>query len=499
MMVESGRDESPLLDSRYNSKKHRYTIMAMVLVCLGLVVAVIVLGVTVAKYHHDSPTPSPIVNPKPKNIIMMVSDGFGPAAATLGRTYAKRALTIDQYSVGTVRTFSANSLITDSAAGATAYACGVHANNTAIGVDKYGVPCGTVLEAAVMKGMKTGLVVTSSLTDATPASFSSHVVTRDAEEYIALQQLDQVKGGITKKIDVMMGGGLNFFSPETRSDHVDLLSIASSLGYTVVQNKTQMQQVTSGKILGLFAEDQMAYQLDRNNTPSIASVQPTMAEMTTKALQLLDQNNPNGFFLLLEGSLIDVAEHNNDAASAAMEVVGYDEMFAVALEFAKKDGNTIIISTSDHETGGLTLGLQSNFTPGSYPNYAYYPEMLYACTASADTMARLVMAGQNITNVLAQYAGITDLTEQEIASIDMMVQLFDVSGAIGKVIATRCEIGFTTHGHTGVDVNLYTYGLPTDTSLQHNIENINIATFMANWLSVNLTHVTSLLSVSPRP
>jgi len=453
-----------------------------------LSISVVVVLVMLFAVHPKSNTQ---VTQK-RNVIMMVSDGWGPAAATLARTFSGKPLALDPYLVGTVRTFSANSLVTDSAAGATAFSCGVHTYNGGIGIDASAVAMGTVLEAASKKGMKTGVVTTTRVTDATPAAFISHASDRGYEDYIALQALDVI--GFQKNMSVVLGGGLTHFNQ--RSDGKNLLENAVAQGYQVAMNAAELANVTSGRVLGLFSDYNMAYAIDRTHNATLNMTQPSLADMTRKALELLD--NENGFFVMLEGALIDVAEHANDAATAVQEVLGHDEAFAIALEYAKAHGNTIIISTSDHETGGLTLGMQTNFTPGAYPTYAYYPDLLFAFNASCDTMASRILAGGDIRTVIASATNIVDLTDDEVATIGMYPNKNDLSGTIGKIVTSRSLIGWTTHGHTGVDVNLYIYGLPSEFDyFGANVENINIATLIADLLDLDVEAISAEIRSFP--
>lgn len=186
-------DESKALLGQPTPPRDRIRLFKIVsIVAVGVIVLILGILVPIILYA---------VNPRPTNLIIMISDGCGPASYSFARQMTGTALNIDQMLVGTVQTSSSDSLITDSAAGATAYSCALRTYNGAIAVDPSGKPCGTWLEAAKAKGMRTGLVATSRITHATPASFSAHVVDRDMEYYIAQQQIT-----VTKP-DLMFGGG----------------------------------------------------------------------------------------------------------------------------------------------------------------------------------------------------------------------------------------------------------------------------------------------------
>jgi alkaline phosphatase len=194
--------------------------------------------------------------------------------------------------------------------------------------------------------MATGLVTTSGITDATPASFAAHVEHRSDEAAVAAQEL---KLGV----DVLMGGRRQFFLPEakggSRKDGRDLVSEALAAGYGAVTTAADLQKADGPKILGLFNEGNMAYEIDRAKTQ-----EPSLAQMAGKALEVLSRN-PNGFFAMIEAGRIDHAGHRNDAPAAIRDVMAFDEAVGVALEFQKRNPRTLIIVTADHETGGMAL------------------------------------------------------------------------------------------------------------------------------------------------
>ena len=213
---------------------------------------------------------------RPRNIILFVSDGCGPASFTFAREYVRykggEGLAIDAIQVGSIHTYSANSRVTDSAAGATAFSSGVKTINGAIAMDWAKRPVATILEAAEADGMATGLVATSTLTHATPASFSAHVPVRSMYAEIAEQQLDQ-------GIEVFFAGGVEDFLPRDqggqRADGRNLLEEAASKGYQVVRTRAAYDGSLSLPVLGLFGEGHMAFEIDRD-----PEQQPSLAEMT---------------------------------------------------------------------------------------------------------------------------------------------------------------------------------------------------------------------------
>lgn len=306
-----------------------------------------------------------------RNLIFMVSDGMGPATLSLTRSYRQLiegldyddTLTLDKHFWGTSRTRSSNRLVTDSAAGATAFACGKKSYNGAISVLPDFSPCGSVLEAAKRAGYHTGLVVTTDITDATPACFASHVNLREQEDEIALQEIGE--GALGRVVDLMLGGGRCHFLPNTtegscRLDDIDVARIAQEKhGWTYLDNRAGFDDMWAGEnvslpTLGLFAGTDVPFEIDRRN---MADVYPSLSEMATtalRALELATKDSDQGFFLMIEGSRIDHAGHINDPATQVREVLEYDKTFKAVVDFlesSKIEG--MLVATSDHETGGL--------------------------------------------------------------------------------------------------------------------------------------------------
>ncbi|KAJ1919653.1 vacuolar alkaline phosphatase [Tieghemiomyces parasiticus] len=459
--------------------------------------------------------------PRARNVIMMISDGFGPASETFARSYHQTIneqdvswkSPLDELLVGASRTRSSNSLITDSAAGATAFSCALKSYNGAIGVAPDETPCGTVLEAAKRKGLLTGLVATSRITHATPAAFSAHVVQRNMEDLIAQQQIGNYSMG--RVVDLMLGGGACHFVPMSaerscRTDNVDVLRAArEDYGFTHLSSAAELEALTPGNtrlpVLGLFADDHMEYEIDRSH-----SHQPALADMATKALDLLKHasaGQSEGFFLMIEGSRIDMAAHANDPATHVHEVEAYWEAVRVVKKFVDENPGTVLVSTSDHETGGLTIGRQLNTT---YPEYVWHPEALTPVTRSMEKAALELLsynAGDERRRfvrkvVLPQWLGVTDATDKEIKQLSTHTDYYELRETLTEMISRRALIGWSTHGHTGVDVNLYAYGAGAD-FLRGNHENTEVGEFIVKALDLDLQAVTDHIqndsTHQPRP
>lgn len=279
----------------------------------------------------------------PKNIIFFIGDGMGVSHITAGKT-VKGELNLEKFKVmGLITTHCSNRYVTDSAAGGTALATGFKTNKYYLSMLPSGKPLKTVLEYAEECGKSTGLVVTSRITHATPACFVSHLKSRDYEDIIAEDLLNS-------DIEVLFGGGLNYFLPGSdarskRNDDRNLL-VELKKKYAVALTRKDFEALgKTSAAFGLFALDSL---------PPIEQRIVSLAEMTKKALDILSTNS-KGFFLMVEGSQIDCAGHNNDSDYLIDEMIDFDEAVGEGVVFASKNPNTLIVVTSDHETGGYAL------------------------------------------------------------------------------------------------------------------------------------------------
>lgn len=282
--------------------------------------------------------PSLIAGKQPKNVIFLIGDGMGLAQIYLGMVENGNTLELERMKyVGFSKTYSANNFVTDSGAGGTALATGVKTNNSMIGVGPDSVAVESILHVAERNHLSTGVVVACAVTHATPASYVAHQVNRNMNEEIAADYL-------RTDIDVFIGGGRKYF--DSRSDGRNLINELKSKNYQVATNLDEVVKVKSGKLAGLVHEDQLPEASVRGNY---------LPEATMAAIDILNNNKKKGFFLMVEGSQIDWAGHSNDAAMMAREMIDFDKTIGAVLDYAEKDGNTLVIVTADHETGGLSL------------------------------------------------------------------------------------------------------------------------------------------------
>ncbi len=287
----------------------------------------------------------------PKNIIFMIGDGMGVSQVFAGYTANHGHLFLDNFKwVGFSKTQSASDYITDSAAGGTALSTGVKTYNGAIGVNQDTIPVKTILEEAEEHGLATGLVSTSAITHATPASFIAHQKSRNMYEAIAADFL-------LTDIDVFIGGGYKHFTQ--RKDGQNLTNDLIKKGYQVLQDMEKIKHVKKGKLAGLVAPEHTERISKRGNMLPVAS---------TTAISILGKNK-KGFFLMIEGSQIDWGGHQNNSQYIVEEMLDFDQTIGKALEFASENGETLIIVTADHETGGLSItggNLETGSITGTY-------------------------------------------------------------------------------------------------------------------------------------
>ena len=285
---------------------------------------------------YQTVTVAPVRSKRIKNVIVMIGDGMGLEQFSVGWVLNGGHLNMDNCPVtGLSRTYTVDSLITDSCAGGSALATGTKTRYGYMACDPEGRPIASLLHDAQKKGMKTGVAVTCRINDATPIDFVGHSTDRHDEAGIAAQYVDS-------GVDFLTGGGIQFW--QNREDGRDLVQEMKDRGYTFVDNLDDLHQVKEGKLLGLFAPLEMEPALDRG---------PVLEDCAMKAIELLD--NRKGFFLMVEGSSIDDWCHRHKLGHMAEELFDFDRTVGKVLEWAEKDGHTLVIITADHATGGLTL------------------------------------------------------------------------------------------------------------------------------------------------
>ena len=273
----------------------------------------------------------------PKNVIFLIGDGMGMAHIYAAMVANGNKLELERCKyVGYTKTYCANRFTTDSGAGGTALATGFKTNYGMIGVTPDSIPVETILQQADRNGLATGMVVSCAITYVTPAAFIAHQPHRSMYEEVAADFLKT-------DIDVFIGGGRKYF--EKRKDGRNLIQELKEKGYQIAYDMDEVKKVKSGKLAGLIHEDQ---------PPKMPKRGDLLPDATMVAIDILKKNK-NGFFLMVEGSQIDWGGHANDIEMIINEMLDFDKTIGKVLDFAEKDGNTLVVIASDHETGGLTL------------------------------------------------------------------------------------------------------------------------------------------------
>lgn len=304
---------------------------------LALLMGLLATSCVTVQVKDNTVTATSIEFQKPKNIILLIGDGMGLSQVSSTIYFKDGKPNFERFgTIGLSKTSSSSDLVTDSAAGATVFSAGIKTYNGAIGVNKDTLAVPLLTEVLIKRGFSTGIIATSSIQHATPASFYAHVKSRSL--------YDEISTFIpTSGIDFFAGGGLKFI--KDRKDGKDVLGEMEKNGYTV-STKSLPTTLTQGKQAILLADDGM---------PKISEGRGDFLPNATKlALDKLSKND-TGFFLMVEGSQIDWGGHNNDADYLISELLDFDKTIGAALDFAKADGNTLVIVTADHETGGFTL------------------------------------------------------------------------------------------------------------------------------------------------
>lgn len=462
----------------------------------GLAVSGLALTVLMAgSYTPSTALAKDTKKSQPQNLIVLIGDGMGPAQVSATRYFQKYEknishLNLDPYYVGQATTFAdhddngdtvISGIVTDSASAGTAFATGHKTYNAGISVSNEDVskPFASIIEAAEVNGKATGLVTTARITHATPAVFASHVRNRDNESAIASQYLES-------GVDVLFGGGESYFiTKEEKGKRTDknLLPDFEAKGYTVVKTAQSLKALTSKntKALGLFGSSHVAYVPDRTaDTPSLA-------QMTSKAIDILSTDK-NGFVMMVEGGRIDHAGHANDLPTLVQETLDFDAAFKVALDFAKKNGNTSVVVTADHETGGLSLSRDDIYEVNVdlWDKEKHSSEYIVKSLNDATTIA-------DVKKIVADNMGINNLSDVEAGQIlNGDGSSYNREGAYNAVVSKRLLVGWSGHGHSAVDVGVWAYG-PIADKVKGQIDNTQIAKAAAALIGVDLDKVSAVM------
>jgi alkaline phosphatase len=382
----------------------------------------------------------------PKNIIFMIGDGMGPAYTTAYRYYMDDKSTpdveqtvFDSILVGMARTYPDDkTVVTDSAAAATALSTGQKTYNGAIAVSTDKKPIKTMLEVAKEKGMTTALVATSQVNHATPASFVAHNDYRRNYDDIANDFVDnRIKGKLP--VDLILGGGTEYFIRDDR----DIVEEFKKAGYIYTDSLSSLHSLDKLPAIGLFAPKGLPHAIDQDPN--------RLEKMTSKALSLLDKQSDKGFFAMIEGSQIDWCAHSNDIACAMHEMHDFANAIKAVKHYIDSHPDTLLVVTADHSTGGVTLGANGQ--------YRWERDVVKGIKGSAEPIAKQLFAAQDMENVWVTQTSLafdkqTQLKLKNAKNIDLKA----LTNTVKQIINEASYTGWTTTGHTAVDVQVFAYG-----------------------------------------
>ena len=435
------------------------------------------------------------------NIIFVIGDGMGPAYTSAYRIFKDKPDTptiektiFDQLAAGMATTHPKKGKITDSAAAATALATGFKTLNGYVGVNSNKEDLTTTLEQAKLQGYLTGVIATSTLTHATPASFIANHHNRKNEQKIAKQFLQKNSQG-NLKFDLLMGGGRGFFVQKKRN----LIDELTAAGFDDVTNFDQLKKASRLPVVALIENSSLAYAINSNSNR-----RHRLLTMTEKALQLFKKKEEKPFFLVVEGSQIDWCGHGNDIACAMAEM----EDFALTIEmlqaYVDKHPNTLLVITADHETGGL------NFHSGDAEDAVKWrPDVVRQIKGSAYAIQTALYTNQaDWQKVWQQYTAIElnddkqfcvdgddntvdkKLTDKQCIDILLKTscshsyETCSLGDKINSIINQRSNTYWKTDNHTGVNVQVFSYGKYSD-RFTGNMDNTDIAQNIFSVLNAN--------------
>ena len=432
---------------------------------------VLLLGCVIVDVDSNSLGPKKVTivdaSSAPKNIIMVIADGMGPAYVTAYRNYMDNPNTIqiettifDEILVGTSRTnpHHQSGFVTDSAASATAMATGVKTYSGAIGVDINKQPLETVLHRARKLGLKTGLAVTSHIVHATPAAYMVANESRGNYPQIADSFYDDRING-KHLADIMLGAGWGFFIRKDRN----IVDLFKADGYQYIDNYNQLSSINSATpVLGLFGDNSLPWALDDTD--------PLRLHTLTKAIvpYLEAGSIDSGYFLLLEASQVDWAGHTNDIASVMAEMHDLAKTMEYLYDYVKNHPDTLVVLTADHSTGGLTIGARGN--------YSWHPSFIQSMKKSIPRMAMEINNQSNKGQYVSDVFGfaLTKAEADSIGAINSDMAPDAVETLLKSIVDMRTNTGWTTTGHTGVDVDVFAFG-PSAKIFAGNQNNTDIA------------------------
>jgi len=424
-------------------------------------------------------------NKTAKNIIFLVSDGMSAGTFSMADTLSKRQfgkqsawlnLNLDPRAKrALMETFSADSLVTDSAAGGSAWGGGKRVFNGRINQAEDGTCHTPILQKFQKLGKSVGCVTTVPITHATPASFSVCNESRRNQQEIARQYIDI-------KFDVMLGGGREFFDKNLRADGADIFAEFNQKGFDVVQTKTELQSLPKSEkpVLGVFNKSALPYTVDHLNDAGLRENVPTLREMSLFAIEKM-KNNPNGFVMQIEGGKVDWAAHGNDLGGLLYDQIAFDETVEAVMKFAEKDGNTLVIITTDHGNAnpGLMYGKSADKNFDRLQRFKHSNEWIFS-QISKDVKAaefiEIIEYAQNMTLTFDEAESITKkinkLSNEEFLKPNKLPFM-----PLAEIQRNYTSVGWISDDHSSDYVELTMFG-PGSNMLKPFVKNYELHDFM---------------------
>ncbi|KAA2223343.1 alkaline phosphatase [Chryseobacterium sediminis] len=422
---------------------------------------------------------------KAKNIIFMVSDGMSLGTLSMADIYSRNILGkgsnwLNLYHDKKVTralmdTASANSIVTDSAAASSAFGGGIRVKNGTLNIGANGEKHLPIWQQYKKAGKKAGCVTTVTITHATPAGFCVNSSKRNAEPQIAEMYAEL-------ELDVLLGGGDEFFNPAKREDKKDLYSVYSKKGYRILKTQNDLKEIKKGeKLLGIFSTGALPYSIDRTHLPEFKNT-PALAELAKTAIDQM-KDHPEGFVLQVEAGKVDWSAHANDVAALIHDQLAFDEAVKTVMDFAEKDGNTLVIITTDHGNAnpGTIYGADATRNFNSISDYKYTNEYILNKIQKDDSVKdikdwiyegnRIILNDDEAKHLLSFYNG---LEKEEEGLYNYKKLPFKLYSEIQK---SRNSVGWISMDHSGDYVEVAAYG-PGNELLQPFVKNTDLHNLM---------------------
>lgn len=419
-----------------------------------------------------------------KNIIFMISDGMSSGTLSMANLYSRNILgrntcwmnlyLENRVARALMDTASASSIVTDSAAASSAFGGGVRVKNGVLNVGANGERHMPIWQKFKNKGKKAGCVTTVTITHATPAGFCINSEKRSAEPEIAEMYAEI-------GFDVMMGGGDEFFNPEKRTDKKDLYAVYKQKGYQVLKTKADLSNIDRNKkILGVYNTGALPFAVDRAGIEELQST-PSLADMTSAAINHL-KDHPEGFVLQVEGGKVDWAAHANDISALIHDQLAFDEAVKTAVDFAEKDGNTLVVITTDHGNAnpGTIYGAEATANFDSIAHYKFTNEYILNSIHANHNLQqikdwifetnRFRLTDEEAKHLLGFYQGL----EKEDGLYNYKKLPFKLYSEIQK---KHNSVGWISMNHSGDYVELAMYG-PGSNLLKPFVKNTDLHNLM---------------------